>query len=191
MDPKRKILASLFLLLLAFAGSVQASNVFIVGPLENVCQNIECPNTCQSISGNVSTVGGNIDFYITEPSGNIVLYYENVSFANFIVNTPINGTYVINMANRQSTDSVTATLFYGRHFLIVLSAEISMAFSTVATVTTNVPAPFNPWGLLSQIGYLMFVIVIGPLIVSLLRDLIRLGFQKYKDGKSKTPVVLQ
>jgi len=196
MKYKRVILVSLPLLLIALVGSVQASTgVFLIEPLKEATQNVECPSSCQSIGGNISAVGGNIDFYITDPSGVTVLRYENISFVDFKVNTAQNGTYVIHLANRLSTNNVTATLFYGRNFYIVLSAEVSLAFTTVTALTTTVSSPSNPFnpltGLLTQIGIIIFTTVVAPLLVSLLHDIILRKYQKYKDGESKTPVVLR
>jgi len=195
MKPKRIMLVSSLLLLLALIGNVQASSVFVIEPSREATQNVECPNGCQSIGGNVSTVGGSIDLYITDPSGTTVLQYENISFVDFNVSTPQNGTYVIHLANRLSVSNVTATLFYGKNFNIVLNAEVKMTWHTMATWTATLSTPstpVNPWiGPLSQVGYIIFVVVVGPLLVSLLGDVIRRGYQKYKDGESKTPVVLK
>ena len=195
MKYKRVILVSLPLLLMVLVGSVQASTgVFLIEPLKEATQNVECPSGCQSIGGNISAVGGNIDFCITDPSGVTVLRYENISFVDFKVNTAQNGTYVIHLANRLSTNNdVTAILFYGKNFYIVLSAEVSLAFSTVTALTTTVSSPSNPFnpltGLLIQIGIFIFTVVVAPLLVSLFRDFILRKYQKYKDGESKTPVV--
>lgn len=195
MKPKSIMLVSSLLLLLALIGSVQASSVFVIEPSREATQNVECPNGCQSIGGNVSAVGGSIDLYITDPSRTTVLQYENISFVDFNVSTPQNGTYVIHLANRLSVSNVTAALFYGKNFNIVLNEEVGMTWNTVTTWTATLltpSTPINPWiGPLGQVGYIIFLVVVGPLLVSLLGDVIRRGCQKYKDGESKTPVVLK
>lgn len=188
------MLVSSILLLLALIGNVQASSVFIIEPSRETTQNVECPNGCQSMGGNVSTVGGSIDLYITDPSGTTVLQYENISFVDFNVSTPQNGTYIIHLANRLSASNVTATLFYGRNFVIVLYGEVRMRFSTATTLTATVlflPVPSNPWigRLLSQVGYFIFLVVAGVLLLSLLLSVIREQYRKHKDGESKTPMV--
>lgn len=94
---KRAIRVLLPLLLLSLVGSVQASSVFVIRPSKEATQNVECPSGCQSFAGNVSAVGGTIDFYVSDPSGNVVLHYENIAFVEFSVDTPQNGTYVIHM----------------------------------------------------------------------------------------------
>lgn len=188
------MLVSSFLLLLALIGSVQASSVFVIEPSRETTQDVECPKGCQSIGGNVSTVGGSIDLYITDPSGTTVLQYENISFVDFKVNTPQNGTYVIHLANRLSVSNVTATLFYGRNFNIVLSEEVHVTWHTVATAQTVFvpPVSSNPWiGPLGQFVSLVLTVVLGPLAVRLLYDAIRGRIQKWKDGESKTPVVVK
>ena len=193
MKPKRVMLVSSLLLLLALIGTVQASSVFVIGPSEEVTENVACPKGCQSICGNVSAVGGIIDFYVTDPSENIVLHYENISVANFNVSTPQNGTYIIHVANRLSASNVTATLFYGVNFNIVINEEVR-TWHTLATVTTTLSTPstsVNPWiGPFSQVGYIILSAVAG-LLMNLLGVVIRRGYQKYKDGESKTPTVLK
>jgi hypothetical protein len=183
MKPKR------ILLLLALIGSVQASSVFVIEPSMEAIQNVECPNGCQSFGGNVSIVGGSIDLYITNPLGTTVLQYENISFVDFKVSTPQNGTYVIHLANRLSMSNVTATLFYGRNFEIVLSQEIRISSTMEAwTTTVSVTSTPNPWiGTAVQITLVVFGAVVCPILVNVLTDEIRRRLQKWRDGEPKTP----
>jgi len=191
MKPKRIMLVSSLLLLLALIGNVQASSVFVIEPSREATQNVECPDGCQSIGGNVSTVGGSIDLYITDPSGTTVLQYENISFVDFNVSTPQNGTYVIHLANRLSVSNVTATLFYGKNFNIVLYGEVRMKWNTVATWTATLSTPstpINPWiGTAAQIALFVFGAVVCPILVNALTDEIRRRLQKWRDGEPKTP----
>lgn len=193
MKRKHAMLIFSLLFLSALIGIVNAGGgAFIIEPSKEVTQDVECPSGCQSIGGNVSVIGGNIDFYITDPSGTAVLHYEVVSSADFNVSTPRNGTYIIHLANRLSADNVTATLFYGRNHVLVLYGGVHVNFDTIAMPQTVFVLPIsNPWvGPLSQIGIIIFTAVVGPLLVSLIRDAILRKYQKYKDGESKTPVVL-
>jgi hypothetical protein len=194
MKYRRVVSVAFLLLLVALVGSVRAStSVFVIEPSTEVAQNVECPNGCQSIGGNVSVVGGSIDFYVTDPSGTSVLRYENTSFVDFGVDTVQNGTYVIHLVNRLSINNVNATLFYGKNSVIVLNGEVSMKWNTVSTWTATISTPSAPLNWiepLSQIGRLTFTVVVGPLIVGLLYQVILRRYQKYKDGESKTPVVL-
>ncbi|MFZ0965468.1 MAG: hypothetical protein WAN82_02445 [Candidatus Bathyarchaeia archaeon] len=190
MKPKRIMSVLFLLLLLALVGSVQANSVFVIEPSKEATQNVES-NGCQSIGGNVSVVGGNIGLYVADPSGTTLLRYENISFRDFKVSTTQNGTYVIHLVNRCSTNNVTATLFYGRNFNLVLNAEIGMTWNTVTTWTTTVSvpsAPSNPWiGPLVQVALIVFGAIVCPLLVNVLSDEIRRRLQKWRDGEPKTP----
>jgi hypothetical protein len=192
MKLKRITFVSLLLLLLALVGSAQASSVFVaIEPASEMAQSIECPIGCQSIGGNVSTNGGCLDFSITDPSGNIILHHENVSFLDFKVDTPTNGTYTIHMSNRLSTNNVIATLHFGRNITLVFYLEATLKLSATATSVTSVSDHLNPFEPLAQIGYIVFVSIMAQLVVGLLHELILRGYQKHKDGKPKTPVVVR
>jgi hypothetical protein len=174
------------LFILPLADSVQANNVFVIAPSKEATQNVEC-NGCQSIRGNVSTVDGNIDFYISDPLGVISLSYENISFTDFIVNTTQNGTYVIHLVNRLAINNVTATLSYGRNFDVVLKwVEIAtLTFTSSATTVLPISIPWiEP---LVQIILIVFTAVICPVIANVLSDEIRRRLQKWRDGEPRTP----
>lgn len=173
MTNKVTILIFSLLLFLPLIVSVRAStNVFSIEPSNEVTQNVECPSGCQSIGGNLSTMSGEINFYVTDPSGSIVANYSNISFLDFNVQTPQNGTYVLHLVNPLSTDTpnqlttdnmppriytnrqlasrlttnnVTATLFYARNFLVVLYSTIHMQSSVGYTLQPTPPPPI-PWG---------------------------------------------
>lgn len=78
MKTKRVMFLLFFLFLLAIVGVVQASSVFVLELSKEVTQEVQS-NGCNSIGGNVSTIGGTIDFYVTDPSGTSLLCYENIS----------------------------------------------------------------------------------------------------------------
>lgn len=183
----RFIIFAYFVIFLALIGSVQANSVFVIEPSKEVIQNVQT-DWCKSIGGNVSVDGGNIDFYVTDPSGTTLLRYENISFINFKFNTTQNGTYIIHLANRCSANNVTATLFYGRNFEVTVSETIRM-WHTIATTTMTLTTPFtNPWvEPLVQIALIVFASLICPLLVNILSDEIRRRIQKWRDGEPKTP----
>jgi len=186
MKTRRVMFVSL-LFLLALIGSVQANSVFVIEPSKEVTQSVQT-DWCKSIGGNVSVDGGNIDFYVTDPSGTTLLSYENISFINFKFNTTQNGTYVIHLANRWSANNVTATLFYGRNFEVTVSETIRM-WQTVTTTTMTLTTPStNPWiGPLVQIALIVFGAIVCPLLVNVLSNEIRRRLQKWRDGEPKTP----
>ena len=195
MKHKSGLHAIFLLLLLALAATARASsNVFTIEPSKEANQAVECPIGVQSFAGNVSVSDGNIDFFVVDPSGAVLLRYDYISYHDFNVTTIQNGTYVIHLFNRWSANNVTVELFYGRNFLVTLTAEMRVTWNSVSTFTTIlVPSvPSNPWlGPLSQITYVLFTAILAPLAVRLLYDAIRGKIQKWKDGESKTPVVLR
>lgn len=181
------MLVSSLLLFLASLGRVQASSVFSLSPSEDVVQNVECPIGCQDFRGNVSAVGGNIDFYVTDPSGNTVLRHDNISFIRFEVSTPQNGTYAIHLANRLSASNVTATLFCGRNVCIVVTETVTTTQGMISTNTTTPPTSTPAIPLIELLT--AFLTILGWFLKPFLGEWIRRKHQKYEDGESKTPVV--
>lgn len=159
MKIKITMLVFSLLLLLPLVASVQAStNTFSIEPSNEATQDIQCSVGFQSIYGNLSTMGGKINFYVTDPSGNIVANYENVSFLDFRIETPQNGTYVLHLTDRPSVNNlplrrqlskylppnnITATLFYGRNYVVVLEETIHTQFS-MSNTFQQIPPPI-PW----------------------------------------------
>jgi hypothetical protein len=166
--------------------TVQATDVFVIEPSKEATQNVES-NGCQSITGNVSAIGGNIDFYITDPSGTTLLCYENILVADFNISTTQNGTYILHMVNRWSLNNITVELSYGRNFVVLREWHTLSKW----TMTASVSSPLsNPWiGPLVQVALIVFSAIIGPLLVNVLSDEIRRRLQKWRDGEPKTPVV--
>jgi hypothetical protein len=182
MKTKRIMFVSL-LFLLALISSVQANSVFVIEPSTEVTQEVQS-NGCKSIGGNVSVVSGSIDLYVTDPSGATLLYYENTSFTKFAFNTTQNGTYTFHLANRRLDNNVTATLWYGKNFELILYGNIQMHWETASIMETAVvPPSSNPSiGWLTQILLAIFGMLLSVL-GAILKDEIRRKIQKWRDGK--------
>lgn len=131
--------------------------------------------------------------YITDPSGIMVLRYENISILDFNASTAQSGTYVIHMANRLATDNVTATLYYGINFTVVSNEQVRTwhTISTWTMTTSTIAPPFQWTGPLSQIVYVAFTVILSTVLAGLILDELRRRVQKWKDGESKTPVVVR
>jgi len=179
-------------------GNARAQRVFVIQPSEMVAENVQVTDGCQSIAGNVSVVGGVIDFYVTDPSETTILWYENVSFKDFSVNTIQKGTYLIHLANRGSIDNVTATLFYGKNFNYVFSETVRTWHTITTTMTVSTQSPTSIGILYYVQEFLMSVAkdtvvqVLGALLGVLLLGLISKKIQKWKDGSpSKTPSTIR
>ncbi|MDH5266326.1 MAG: emp24/gp25L/p24 family protein [Candidatus Bathyarchaeota archaeon] len=148
--------------------------------------------TSADVSGNVSIVDGFVDFYVTSPSGIVLLCYNKTAFDKFSFTAVENGTYVIHLANRFSTNNITATLNYGVNFEITLHVKIPLTWHTISvwqvTLTSSPPVDF--------LEILRILVIAISTIYSLATlgekasKLLRWFYWKIKHGKSKTPVVL-
>jgi len=150
---KRKLLPVLLTVLLgiSFLGKVHArGGVFLIEPMQEVIDSIELTvseKTSANISGNILVADGIIDFYVTSPSGIVILCYNKTASNRFDFAAKENGTYVMHLANTWSTNNVTATLDYGVNWKITL--QVAMTFhatsnTVVATETALVgPSPIN------------------------------------------------
>ncbi|MGD0977708.1 MAG: hypothetical protein ABR962_01060 [Candidatus Bathyarchaeia archaeon] len=179
-------------------GSVRAANVFTIEPLKEVTQTVQATTGCQSIAGNVTIVNGVVDFYVTDTMGATILYDANVSVADFSFNTTQIGAYVFHLANRWSTDNLTAILYYGRNFAFVETSSATVTSHTVTTweiaTTTSqtIPPPIEIISPIEQLAVSVasqiLVYVIGTLIALVIASKI----QKWKDGSpSKTPSTIK
>jgi len=196
MKRKTVWIVLLLLLLQAMIGTVHATNsTFIIEPSTEVTQNVESNLNYQSIAGNVSIIGGTVDFYVTDPSGLTVLQYSNISIKEFSMDITQNGTYIIHLASRMSTVNVTATLYYGSNFAYVASESVR-TWHTISTWTMTASSPLSP---LSQIiSYSQdfalsvlrdtLVAILSTIGAALLIPIIAKKYQKWKDGDpTKTP----
>jgi len=96
--------------------------------MQEVTENVEVAvsnNMYVSVCGNLSVANGFIDFYVTNPSESIILYYKKTSFSCFNFSATENGTYVLHLANIELENDVLATLNYGVKFEIILQATSS------------------------------------------------------------------
>ncbi|MEM3699861.1 MAG: hypothetical protein QXL57_03210 [Candidatus Bathyarchaeia archaeon] len=191
-----KLSCAILFLLAAF--SVPCVNarggVFVIGPMQKEVETVELTvseSMHADVCGNISVVNGYIDFYVTNPSGGIILCYNKVSFGCFNFSAVENGTYVLHLANAESENDVTATLNYGVNFKVFVQETLS--WHTVATWRVEVTPtfPFDIVGILTQIivsiTLLYYLASLGEKIVGL----IRWFYWRAKHGKSKTPVILK
>jgi len=171
--------------------------VFVIGPMREVTETVELTvseSTSADVCGNMSVINGFVDFYVTSPSGNIILCYNKTSFSCFNFSAFENGTYVLHLANTESEKDVTATLNYGVNFGIVLQETIRPTWHTVATWQTTIITPSPYLDILEILKILGIVIsTIGSLATLGEKVLKLIGwlYWKIKHGKSKTPVVLR
>jgi hypothetical protein len=191
----RKILAIVILLAcFSLLGRAYASaETLVVDPGQEVIRTVDS-HGCVSICGNLSVTQGYVDFFITGPSGKVLLLYNKTPFTDFNVTTVENGTYAFHIANTWSPNATVVTLCYGKNFEVVLQENLKIwhDVSTWTFVTSTPTPPMFPFG--EQIMQFLLTMLGGVLVTvlsALLIDVIRERRQKWKDGESKTPVVIK
>jgi len=191
----RRILAVVIVLAcLPLLGRAYASaETLVVEPGQEVLRTVDS-NGCVSICGNVSVAQGYVDFYITGPSGNVLLLYNKTAFADFNVTNVENGTYAFHIANTWSPNATVVTLCYGKNFEVVLQENLK-TWHDVSTWTFTASTQTPPMFLWGEPIMRFLLTVLGGVLVTvlstLLVDVIRERRQKWKDGESKTPVVVK
>jgi len=126
--------------------------VFVVEPTKEMIDSVELvvsDSTSANVCGNLSVVDGFVDFYVTSPSGVILLCYNRTALNSFNFTAMENGTYVLHLRNTSRTNNVTATLNYGVNWQVVLHGEINLTWHTASVwqATVASPTPFDWIGL--------------------------------------------
>lgn len=192
----RKCFKLICMVLIFLAGfSIPHANarggVFVIGPMQEATETVELvvsESSSANVCGNVSVINGFIDFYVTSPSGNIILCYNKTSFNCFNFSAVENGTYIMHLVNTWSENDVTATLDYGVNFEIVLQETIHTTEQT-AIVTTS--PSFDILELLKILGIIISPFVSLAVLGEKILRFLRWFYWKIKHGKSKTPVVFK
>jgi len=171
-----------------FIGSVNArGGSFIVGPKSEVTENVVL-DTSNSVYGNVSVDNGFVDFFVTSPSGDVLLRYAKTSLNSFNFTATEKGTYQIHAANTYRTEAVNITLNYMVAVSFQLSATLKVSEGvSVGTATVLPPSMVTQpldW-IIPIIGWVLNLLM--PLANALLKFLRWLSWIK-RYRKSRTPV---
>ena len=197
---KKRQLVFFFLavfLVSSFMGNASArGGVFVIEPMQEVTEIVELrvsDKSAANVSGNVSVIDGFIDFYVTSPSGIVLLCYNKTPSTCFNFAVLENGAYILHLANRWSANNVTATLNYGVNYEITVGVQMNMNSDVKTLQMAAVPPPVD------FINWLEILKILG-LTISTILSLAKLGgkvlnslrglYWKFKHGKSKTPVVI-
>lgn len=112
---KKSILLLLVLLSLSLIVSTAKAETFTVPSLQEVTKSIGLSEG-DKVSGSISVVGGthnDVNFYITDPNGNIVQDYVRVTQTSFSFSASTTGTYIMHFDNSFSLfSSKSVTLDY-------------------------------------------------------------------------------
>ncbi|MFZ0966015.1 MAG: hypothetical protein WAN82_05260 [Candidatus Bathyarchaeia archaeon] len=195
----KSIIQVLLILLIAnfFIGTVGArGGVFVIEPTKEVIDTVELTvsnNTSANVCGNLSVIDGFIDFYVTSPSGIVLLCYNRTALNRFNFTAVENGTYLLHLRNTLSANNITATLDYGVNWQIALHGEVSLTWHTSAVwkMAIENPTPFDWIAILKWIWGLIAAVPTINELRKILLDFLRRLYWKKKHGKSTTPVVIK
>jgi hypothetical protein len=142
------ILSSVIVLLLTLSTqAVSASGgIFVVEPKREVVEEVNLSagaRVSSEVVGDLSVTNGSIDFWITSPSGVVLLYYKKIVNSSFSFVAKENGNYTMHLSNSYLTQNVTATLNYGVNMNITVVDNVG-ASTGVATVVAPPPLPSLP-----------------------------------------------
>jgi len=112
---KKNVLLLLVLLSLSLIVGVARAETFTVPPPQEITRTIGLSNG-DRVSGSISVVGGSgndIDFYVTDPDGNVILRYDRITQTSFSFSASTTGTYTMHFDNSFSIfSSKSVTLDY-------------------------------------------------------------------------------
>jgi hypothetical protein len=139
---KQKLLVLFAIFLVGcFINNVNArGGAFVIEPMQVVTEGVEL-KAADKVSGNLSVSNGFIDFYITSPSGDVLIGDNKTVFDSFKFTAKENGNYTFHFINSLSEKTVTVILSYGITFTV--SCEIGMNFG-LSTGVARVVAPPLP-----------------------------------------------
>jgi len=130
------------LLLSLVLGSVEArGGTLVIGPGNEAIEKIQL-SPPDSAVGNFTVSNGSVDFFVTNPSYDIVYQSLKTSFEIFNFTANESGIYVMHFVNKYQSEDVNLTLSYGLNFFVILSVTINVSTQTssgTATVTQVQP----------------------------------------------------
>lgn len=142
ISKQRLILSFIAVLLCSFLISAVSGRggVFIIEPMQEVIENVEL-GVSDKVSGNLSVNNGFIDFYITTPSGEVLLSYNKTTFDTFSFVAHENGTFTMHLVNKHRAENVNVTLNYAVHFTIFLQGEVNVGYNVGTATVISTPPP--------------------------------------------------
>jgi hypothetical protein len=145
------ILFSVIVLLLALGTQAASARggIFVVEPKREVVEEINLSagaGVSSEVVGDLSVTNGSIDFWITSPSGVVVLYDHKIANNSFGFVAKENGNYTMHMSNTYLTQNVTVTLNYGINMNIIAVANLNVGTSASVGVARVVAPPPPPPG---------------------------------------------
>jgi hypothetical protein len=171
--------------------------VFVIEPTKEIIDSVELmvsDSTSANVCGSLSVVDGFVDFYVTSPSGVILLCYNRTALNRFNFTATENGTYVLHLRNTSPTNNVTATLNYGVNWQITLREETHLTWhvASVWQATIASPTPFDWIGFFNTYIY-QFILASLPIFYKILEKLIKYWRErpwkkKYKEIRTPSDI---
>ena len=171
-------------------GSVNArGGSFIVAPWNEVTEKVQLGVT-DKVFGNVSVSNGFIDFFVTNPSNNLLFYGNKTSLETFNFTADEKGIYVMHIVNNYQTENVNVTLSYALSITIVLTASVTLSTTVSATTISAIVSPTNPIDWIELLRTIVYNIPwLGTALGAIVKFLKWLRW-KIKYRRSRTPVVI-
>ena len=143
------ILFFVIVLLLALGVQVVSARggIFVVEPKREAVEEVNLgagADVSSEVVGDLSVTNGSIDFWITSPSGVVVLYDYKITNSSFSFVAKENGNYTMHMSNEYLMQNLTVTLNYGINMNITAVANINFGASASAGVIRIVAPPPPP-----------------------------------------------
>jgi hypothetical protein len=129
------LLVSLLVCLLvgSFVSAVKArGGILVIGPGDEAIEKVQLTSP-SSVGGNMTANDGFVDFFVTNPSYDIVYQRNRTSFDSFNFAANESGVYVMHFVNKYQSGDVNVTLSYRITFDVYLSFAISAQFGVTIT----------------------------------------------------------
>lgn len=143
------LLVSLLVCLLvgSFVSAVKArGGLLVIGPGDEAIEKVQLASP-DNVVGNMTANDGFVDFFVTNPSYDIVYQHNRTSFDSFNFTAIESGIYVMHFVNKYQSGDVNVTLSYGINFFVYVSFAISPQFSiTITQVQPYLNLVVSPMG---------------------------------------------
>jgi hypothetical protein len=136
------------LLLVLKTQAVDASgDIFVIEPKQQAIEEVNLSTgagVSSELVGDLFVTNGSIDFWITAPSGIVLVNESNIADSRFSFFAKENGSHTMHLSNSYLTQNVTVTLKYGVNMIVNLYSNINVGMdmrSEVAKVVVLPPLP--------------------------------------------------
>jgi uncharacterized membrane protein len=126
------------LLSLSLLGGLVAARggSFAINPKGEAIETIQLTPP-DSVFGNMTVSGGFVDFYITNPSNDVIYQNLRTPFDSFNFTADENGTYEMHFANNYQMQGIVLNLTYHVNFFVAVNLEIHISVFSTQTTTSN------------------------------------------------------